>query len=973
MAEKLRFYSSSADNLDAKAVETDSSVATPANVKSNYLFKDANTRELLSGTMPINSPETIIIDLQNTEGISQYIIPKGFHTGDGKVITRDLEYYTPGNASEEDVVKNKIFWVNGEKKIGSLDVEMAKQTATATASDLLEGKTAWVNKVKLTGTIPRLAKMDKILKNGESYTIPYGLSAGTTIISAESLENVTEGTAEAKDIINGKVAWVNGEKIIGSFDVSDAMIEELKDTNATKAQVLDGQNFYSAKYGQAVAGTMPNHTGQSTITIPIGKYYAIPEGYYDGVTRITTQTLADATQASAIAENILVAKTAWVKGLKITGTMPFIDATEQTLEYGTTYTIPKGYHTGNGKLNVAPLSETTEATATAPEIRMYRTAWVNGEKIVGSMPDNSDLDKELVPGETFYVPVGYHTGTGSVWVKSLDKFTEADAIASDLRTGKTAWVNGEKITGTMVEVESEEIVLDAGAKYTIPVGYHDGTGTVEAETLTAQTKATAIAENIIKDKTAWVNGEKITGTLEFTGTASVTDVVAGATFYNVDASKKLTGTLALTGNAKEEDVLEGVSFYADNIKRKLTGSLKLSGNADTANVLEGSTFYTTDPKIIITGTMPNNGAVSVQLLADETYTVPAGYHNGSGIVRAPSVQVLTEGTAEAADIIKDKTAWVNGDKLTGLLSLDGTATSDKVISGYTFYSTNPKQKITGSLTTVEAVTVTINAGETFNIIAGVHSGNGKVVGASLASQTVATAAAEDIYPGKTAWINGVKVTGSMTNNGTYSQIVNAGESINIPKGYHNGTGVITGASLESQTGADAVAANLLVDKTAWVNGEKITGTMVDNAAMTYTLIAGESVAIPEGYHNGSGRITAKTLDLQTVGDATAADILINKIAWVNGQKITGTMPQQTINTVRISAGNELTLPAGYYPDGIKIYSLHTDRLDLTGTNAWYEAADNSLHPEDAGYVDGSVLVVYGSSITTEDESAETTT
>ena len=35
MAEKLRFYSSEADNLDSKAVETDSSVATPYNVKSD--------------------------------------------------------------------------------------------------------------------------------------------------------------------------------------------------------------------------------------------------------------------------------------------------------------------------------------------------------------------------------------------------------------------------------------------------------------------------------------------------------------------------------------------------------------------------------------------------------------------------------------------------------------------------------------------------------------------------------------------------------------------------------------------------------------------------------------------------------------------------------------------------------------------------------------------------------------------------
>ena len=51
------------------------------------------------------------------------------------------------------------------------------------------------------------------------------------------------------------------------------------------------------------------------------------------------------------------------------------------------------------------------------------------------------------------------------------------------------------------------------------------------------------------------------------------------------------------------------------------------------------------------------------------------------------------------------------------------------------------------------------------------------------------------------------------------------------------------------------------------------------------------------------------------------------------------------------------MPAGYYPNGITIYSLYTDRLDLTGTNAWYEEDTQSLYTEDSGYVDGDALVV----------------
>lgn len=888
MAEKLRFYSSSADNLDAMAVDTDSSVATSENVKNNYLFKDAITRELLSGTMPINTSETIVLDLQDVEsGVSEYVIPKGYHDGTGKVITKNLKYYTPGDANEEDVVNNKVFWVNGVRKVGSLNVEMAEQEATATSDDLLEGKTAWANKVKLVGTIPTLPKADKILQAGESYTIPYGLSIGTTVISAESLEDSTPGNVTAEDIALGKTAWVNGKKVIGTFNINNKIKETLSDTNATKAMVLEGKKFYSAVYDQTVSGTMVDHTGEATVEIPIGTLYAIPSGYYDGSVKVRTKSLRDSTIGTATDSNILINKTAWVNGEKITGSMPYNDPAVTELDGGVTYTIPKGYHTGNGYVVTKSISKQTIGTATADDILAEKTAWVNGEKVIGTMANNKDLNQEITPGETFYVPNGFHSGTGTVWVKPLKAFTEADAEAKYILKGKTAWVNGEKITGSMISVESEEIVLDAGVKYNIPEGYHDGTGTIEAESMEVQTKGTATAGDIIKQKTAWVNGEKITGSLELSGSAALNDVVEGSTFYNIDVKTKLTGTLKLTGTATDADVLEGVSFYSNNPKRKLTGSLKLIGTAEAANVLSGTTFYNTDAKVIVAGSMPNNGSIVKQLDSGETYNVPEGYHDGTGVVRAPTIESVTVGTAEASDIYKDKTAWVNGEKLTGTLALTGTATPDKVLAGYTYYSDNPKQILSGTLVEVPAVTTKIKAGEEYTITKGVHDGNGKVYAASLAEQTPGT----------------------------------------------------------------AIASTILYSRTAWVNGEKVTGTMPNNGSVSKTLLAGESYTVPEGYHNGSGLIEAASLDIQTVADATAENILINKTAWVNGEKITGTMPQQDTSLVRINAGNDLTLPAGYYPNGVTIYSLYTDRLDLTGTNAWYEEADYALHPEDAGYVD----------------------
>lgn len=55
-------------------------------------------------------------------------------------------------------------------------------------------------------------------------------------------------------------------------------------------------------------------------------------------------------------------------------------------------------------------------------------------------------------------------------------------------------------------------------------------------------------------------------------------------------------------------------------------------NATASQMLTGATAYVQGSKV--TGTMTNNGAVSGTISSrDQTYTVPAGYHDGSGTVQ----------------------------------------------------------------------------------------------------------------------------------------------------------------------------------------------------------------------------------------------------------------------------------------------------------------------------------------------------
>lgn len=56
--------------------------------------------------------------------------------------------------------------------------------------------------------------------------------------------------------------------------------------------------------------------------------------------------------------------------------------------------------------------------------------------------------------------------------------------------------------------------------------------------------------------------------------------------------------------------------------------------------------------------------------------------------------------------------------------------------------------------------------------------------------------------------------------------------------------------------ADAGVAEILATKTAYVNGTKLTGTMPNRGSVTGTISAGDTYTIPEGYHDGTGTVTA---------------------------------------------------------------------------------------------------------------------
>lgn len=121
---------------------------------------------------------------------------------------------------------------------------------------------------------------------------------------------------------------------------------------------------------------------------------------------------------------------------------------------------------------------------------------------------------------------------------------------------------------------------------------------------------------------------------------------------------------------------------------------------------------------------------------------------------------------------------------------------------------------------------------------------------------------EDLLAGKKAFNGTTLITGTMTDNGAKTATLAAGGSYTIPEGYHNGSGVVNATSLSAQTSATATASQILSGKTAWVNGSKLTGNMSNKAGTTVTASSSKSGAyayltVPStGYYDTSSKLKA---------------------------------------------------------------------------------------------------------------------
>lgn len=187
------------------------------------------------------------------------------------------------------------------------------------------------------------------------------------------------------------------------------------------------------------------------------------------------------------------------------------------------------------------------------------------------------------------------------------------------------------------------------------------------------------------------------------------------------------------------------------------GTLSEDVTASKADILDGKRTVTTDSgDEIVEGTMPNRGAISHSLALNGTYTVPAGYHNGSGKV-TQALTVITPTTTN--------------------LALNGTYT---IPQGWH----NGQGKVTQNLTVIAAANHTLAINGTYTIPQGWHNGQGKVVQnvtTQGATNYYATTSAQTISSGR--YLTGNLTIGKLSNSNLSAGNIKKGVTINI----HNGS------------------------------------------------------------------------------------------------------------------------------------------------------------------------------------------
>ena len=250
-------------------------------------------------------------------------------------------------------------------------------------------------------------------------------------------------------------------KISSGAEKLDELAEDyngIQNQGSISAQVKEGETYTIPKGYHDGTGTVSGVSGggsynlQSKSVTPTKKPQQVtPDGGYYGLSDVTVEAIPtqyqDASSVTATAGDVLTGKIIVTADGSVTpGTMTNNGAVKKTLDTTTkSYTIPTGYHDGKGGVSITTEEKTATPTKSPQDITP-----TTGQVL-------SKVTVEAIPAQ---------------YVDTHD----ANAAAGDILTGKSAYVGGAKIDGSMPNNGDTTGTFDglSTESYEIPAGYTSG-------------------------------------------------------------------------------------------------------------------------------------------------------------------------------------------------------------------------------------------------------------------------------------------------------------------------------------------------------------------------------------------------------------------------------------------------------------------------------------------------------------------
>lgn len=272
--------------------------------------------------------------------------------------------------------------------------------------------------------------------------------------------------------------------------------------------------------------------------------------------------------------------------------------------------------------------DTNDATATPIDIVKDKTAYVKGEKLSGALEIKSE-----------YIALGKTIGTVNGTFTQISDGTEASQ--SNVLDGKTFFINGQKVTGTMTKTVGTEIIpstvdqltefqtylqtpyIVKGDANLVSENIKGGidifgiTGTYKSTGIDTS-DATAAPNTVLEGYTAYVNGNKIEGTIKNQETMTITPSKEN---QKVSSGVYLDGDITVLGdeNLSSAYIRKGISIFG------VLGTYEGISEQRINTVYDATTQGTTHEYDNVIYTYPEGSNISI---SDRVYKSLGNFRTG---------------------------------------------------------------------------------------------------------------------------------------------------------------------------------------------------------------------------------------------------------------------------------------------------------------------------------------------------------